>query len=103
MALDPLPSNPSTHKTVTRYLFTHQEVDALTRNAEEILHFHEQFVEELKLAIAPLGFPDMEPSSKDWESKISPDKYREGIGNVDAGIAVVSTKFATEVCSPLMR
>jgi len=67
----------------------------LRRNAEEILHFHEQFVEELKSAMATLGFP-VELMTHNWESSISPEKYREGIGNVDAGIAIVSTKFATE-------
>ncbi|KAF5358952.1 hypothetical protein D9758_004744 [Tetrapyrgos nigripes] len=90
--LQPLP----VHKETKKYLFTEFEVDILTRNAEQMLLFHEQFVEELKLAIAPLGFPDLESSSKNWESTISPDKYREGIGNVDAGIAMVSTKFAIE-------
>ncbi|THV08383.1 Dbl homology domain-containing protein [Dendrothele bispora CBS 962.96] len=82
-------------KNVVRHLLTDSEVDTLTRNAEEMLQFHEQFVEELKLAMTPLGFP-VELITRDWESIISPDKYREGIGNVDAGIAIVSTKFATE-------
>ncbi|ESK94419.1 hypothetical protein Moror_8077 [Moniliophthora roreri MCA 2997] len=83
-------------KSPARYLFTDTEVEMLTRNAEDVLQFHERFVEELKLSMSGLGIP-MEPVDGTMSSDESrAEKSRPGIANVDAGIAVVSTKFATE-------
>ncbi|KIK67961.1 hypothetical protein GYMLUDRAFT_238141 [Collybiopsis luxurians FD-317 M1] len=83
----------SVAKESTRHIFKNSEVDALTRNAEEVLQFHEHFVEELRTALAPFGFR-MELSSCSLA-----DPHEEPLRNaenIDAGIAIVSTKFATE-------
>ncbi|KAJ6628785.1 hypothetical protein B0H10DRAFT_2209236 [Mycena sp. CBHHK59/15] len=86
--LHPLTSLQSKPKTSARYVFTDREVDVLTRNAEEVLHLHEHFVDELRGAMMPLGFP-MELSVDDAGEK-------ERIRNIDAAVEAVSTKFATE-------
>ncbi|GLB33963.1 putative rhoGEF domain containing protein [Lyophyllum shimeji] len=79
-------------KPAQRYLFTSHEVEALTRNAEEILQLHEQFVRELRTEMTPLGFH--------MESYVRPDDVekteKQAMQNTDAAIRVVSTKFATE-------
>ncbi|KAF5388013.1 hypothetical protein D9615_000544 [Tricholomella constricta] len=75
-----------------RYLFTNHEVEVLTRNAEEILQLHEQFVRELRMDVSPLGFPmDAYFRSNDLEKAKG-----QAIQNADAAIRIVSTKFATE-------
>ncbi|KAK7060485.1 hypothetical protein VNI00_001250 [Paramarasmius palmivorus] len=98
--LQPLTSITSSakekEKTPARYLFTDTEVEMLTRNAEDVLEFHERFVEELKLSMSSLGIP-MEPVEETKDSDgTRVERSRPGIANVDAGIAVISTKFATE-------
>jgi RhoGEF domain len=75
-------------KTQSRYLFTDSEIEALTRNAEEILQLHEHFVRELRAILEPLGFT----MDQDYQ-----DDSHQHIDNLDAAIRVVSTKFATEV------
>ncbi|KAL0573971.1 hypothetical protein V5O48_007986 [Marasmius crinis-equi] len=77
-------------KTVLKHLFTDMEVELLTRNAEDVLRFHERFVEELKISMNSLGIP------MESVDDLGTIEDRPGLDNVDAGIAVVSTKFATE-------
>ncbi|KAJ4001800.1 hypothetical protein F5050DRAFT_1721512 [Lentinula boryana] len=79
-------------KSPARRIFRDTEIDLLTRNADEVLRFHEQFVEELRTAMAPFGFR-MELSSECSSDEEIPEGSSESI---DAGIAIVSTKFATE-------
>ncbi|KAJ4478294.1 hypothetical protein J3R30DRAFT_3703023 [Lentinula aciculospora] len=79
-------------KSPARRIFKSTEIDVLTRNADEVLRFHEHFVEELRSTMAPFGF-SMELSSE----HSSDEEIPEGsLKNIDAGIAIVSTKFATE-------
>lgn len=80
-------------KGAPRYLFTDQEVELLTRNAEDILQLHEQFVRDLRDEMGPLGFPmEAHERLEDLE------KHQAEFGhNTDAAIRAVSTKFATEV------
>ncbi|KAJ3888761.1 hypothetical protein GG344DRAFT_67687 [Lentinula edodes] len=69
------------------------EIDVLTRNADGVLQFDEHFGEELRTAMAPLGIHMELSPEHTYDKEIS-------VGNVesiDAGIAYVSTKFATEV------
>lgn len=81
-------------KSSARYLFTDQEVELLTRNAEELLQLHEHFVQELRAELTPLGFlMHSEETSTEYVRC-----QRESIQNSDAAIRAVSTKFATEVC-----
>lgn len=88
-----------------RRLFTDIEVGLLKRNAEEVLQLHEHFVEELRAVVAPLGYSMIFSPSSDGHTEamgVSPNTE-----NIDAAIGIVSTKFATEVCSfskdPLSR
>lgn len=78
-------------KPSARHLFTDREIDLLTRNAEEVLLLHENFVEELRAAMLPLGFPMELSGPGDLDEK-------ELIRNIDAAVGEVSTKFATQVC-----
>lgn len=80
-------------KQPPRYLFSEGEIEILTRNAEELLLLHEQFVRELRALLEPLGFPmDQLESDKIGEQQ-------KDIKTLDAAIRAVSTKFATEVCA----
>ncbi|KAJ6515728.1 hypothetical protein C8R45DRAFT_1086898 [Mycena sanguinolenta] len=87
--LHPLTTIHAKPKPVARPIFTSSEVDLLTRNAEEVLQLHENFVEELRAAVFPLGFP-MELS------RVRPLDEKELIRNIDAAVGKVSTMFATE-------
>lgn len=78
-------------KSFARYLFTDQEVELLTRNAEELLQLHEHFVQELRADLAPLGFHMHAPHGTEGNKC-----QGERIQNTDAAIRAVSTKFATE-------
>ncbi|KAJ7781076.1 hypothetical protein B0H16DRAFT_606759 [Mycena metata] len=89
--LHPLTTLHAKPKPSARPLFTDAEIGLLTRNAEEVLHLHENFVEELRAAILPLGFP-MEP----LEVQADGVEQQERIRNIDAVVGEVSTKFATE-------
>ncbi|KAJ7682630.1 hypothetical protein DFH06DRAFT_1161694 [Mycena polygramma] len=88
-ALHPLTTIHAKSKPSSRHLFTASEIDLLTRNAEEVLQLHEDFVEQLRAAVLPLGFRVELPGVGDFEEK-------ELIRNIDAAIGEISTKFATE-------
>ncbi|KAL0067588.1 hypothetical protein AAF712_005303 [Marasmius tenuissimus] len=85
-----------TEKTVARHLFTDMEVEMLTRNAEEVLQFHERFVKELKISMDSLGIPMETADDLRTSNDPIPERLMPGVDNVDAAIAAVSTKFATE-------
>ncbi|KAK1229535.1 hypothetical protein PQX77_007423 [Marasmius sp. AFHP31] len=85
-----------TEKTVARHLFTDMEVEMLTRNAEEVLQFHERFVKELKISMNSLGIPMETADDLRTSNDPIPERLMPGVDNVDAAIAAVSTKFATE-------
>ncbi|KAJ7044505.1 hypothetical protein C8F04DRAFT_1388874 [Mycena alexandri] len=89
--LHPLTTLHAKPKPSARPLFTEAEIGLLTRNAEEVLQLHENFVEELRTAILPLGFP-MEPLGVQADGL----EQKERIRNIDAVVGEVSTKFATE-------
>lgn len=40
-----------------RQIFSTADIDLITRNAEDILNFHEQLVHELQTLVSSLGFP----------------------------------------------
>ncbi|KAH7887609.1 hypothetical protein F5I97DRAFT_859415 [Phlebopus sp. FC_14] len=42
-------------KSSVRHLFSTEDLDAITRNAEDILNFHEKLVDELRTAVSPFG------------------------------------------------
>ncbi|KAJ3506743.1 hypothetical protein NLJ89_g6701 [Agrocybe chaxingu] len=74
-------------KANSRYIFSDNELDLLTRNAEEILQLHEHFVRELRSILEPLEYT-MEQEEDDNRP---PD-----LSKVNPAIRAVSTKFATE-------
>jgi hypothetical protein len=82
-----------------RHLLTHAQLQAVTRNAGEILQLHEHFVDDLRGAMAPLGFPMNLHESQDCQeaSWISPDIAIPETKCIDEAIRVISTKFAVEV------
>lgn len=82
-------------KAAPRCLFTSSEVDLLTRNAGQLLEFHEQFVNELRAALTPLGFSGHahEPDT----DEVSEETSKKRVENIDAAIFITSAKFATEV------
>ncbi|KAF5390652.1 hypothetical protein D9757_002644 [Collybiopsis confluens] len=83
----------STPKEPVRPIFKNSEIDALTRNAEEVLEFHSHFVQELRTALGPFGFRVEAPSRSSDDPHDNPSTNLE---NLDAGIALVSSKYATE-------
>ncbi|KAJ7276558.1 hypothetical protein B0H12DRAFT_1085927 [Mycena haematopus] len=87
--LHPLTTLHTKSKPMARPIFTNSEVDLLTRNAEEVLQLHENFVEELRAVVFPLGFP-MELSL------VGQSDEEELIRNIDAAVGKVSTKFVAE-------
>ncbi|KAF8195714.1 hypothetical protein K438DRAFT_1934177 [Mycena galopus ATCC 62051] len=87
--LHPLTTLHTKPKPLARPIFSSSEVDLLRRNAEEVLQLHENFVEELRAAVSPLGFP-MELSG------VGPPDEKELIRNIDAAVGEVAAKFATE-------
>lgn len=72
----------------TRYLFTDNELETISRNAEDIFSLHERFAKELSSAVDALGLglnqADAAPSSSALKA-------------IDEAITAVSAKFATEV------
>ncbi|EIW82336.1 hypothetical protein CONPUDRAFT_164954 [Coniophora puteana RWD-64-598 SS2] len=46
---------PPSYARPPRHIFSASDVDVVTRNAEDLLKFHEHFVGELKTALSPLG------------------------------------------------
>ncbi|KAF7292322.1 DH domain-containing protein [Mycena chlorophos] len=87
-ALHPLTAISAKPKMSGRQLFSNREIEAVARNAEQVLQLHENFVDELREALLPLGFAmEATPISVDEKAQTR---------NLDKAIAVVSTKFATE-------
>ncbi|KAJ7498755.1 hypothetical protein FB451DRAFT_1014407, partial [Mycena latifolia] len=89
--LHPLTTLQSKPKPTARHLFTDREVGLITRNAEEVLHLHENFVDELRAAMLPLGFPLELPGAP-----AEMLEEQERIHNIDAAVGAVTTKYATE-------
>lgn len=79
-------------KAQPRYLFTNGDIELLARNAEQVLQFHENFVEEIRAALTPLGFSVESTEKLDTDLGIG----NGGLNNLEACISFVSTRFATE-------
>ena len=73
---DERPGSPVHHgkgKHARRMLLTEKDMRTLCRNAEELLLFHERFVEELKAAVGDLGFSSVfSPNEGDAEADARP-------------------------------
>ncbi|KAG6336527.1 hypothetical protein ID866_2549 [Astraeus odoratus] len=51
-----LPPTKEKDRNTSRHLFTPADLEIITRNADEILEFHEKFVHELHTAVSKCGF-----------------------------------------------
>lgn len=89
--LHPLTTLNGKPKPTARQLFTDREIGLITRNVEEVLHLHDNFVEELHTAMLPLGFP-MESLGVPVDASAENERIR----NIDAAVQAVTTKYATE-------
>ncbi|KAF8663392.1 hypothetical protein AX16_000965 [Volvariella volvacea WC 439] len=79
-------------KGSTRSVFTNEEVATLTRNAEEILELHEQFVRELQVLMEPLGYAGEIWSGSNDIGSLNPLQLE----HLEDAIRTVATKFAAE-------
>lgn len=52
-----VPVTKEKDKPLMRQIFSPADIDLITRNAEDILKFHQQLVDELRALVSPLGFP----------------------------------------------
>jgi hypothetical protein len=82
-------------------MFSDQEIELVTRNIEEILQFHEVFVDELRAALTPLGFCMVPEDGWEMTNSLHASQEKKGISqpeqNLEAAIAIVSKKFTTQV------
>lgn len=71
----------------------------IRRNAEDLVKFHEKFVERLKSAVEPLGFGSAFIGSP---AALSGANYnadsQRAIENVDVAVRLVAEAFAQQVC-----
>lgn len=82
-------------------MFSDQEIELVTRNIEEILQFHEAFVDDLRAALTPLGFCMVPEDGWEMTNPLHVRQKKKEIGqpeqNLEAAIAIVSKKFTTQV------
>ncbi len=73
-------------------------MSGIRRNAEELVKFHEKFVERLKSAVEPLGFGSAFIGSPAAPSgaNINADSQR-AVENVDLAVRLVAEAFAQQV------
>lgn len=57
LIFQPLPPAKDKDKCSPRHLFSSSDLDIITRNADQILEFHENLVRRLRAAVAQFGFP----------------------------------------------
>ena len=72
-----------------------REVRTVCRNAQELLEFHERFVDELRTAVSSAGFQeDLSPEGDGWSRKGGEEAVIE---EIEHAIEVVAEKFVHEV------
>jgi hypothetical protein len=80
-------------------MFSDDEIELVTRNIEEILNFHEVFVDELRSALIPLGFSIVSDRSQLADALYSMQK-KDAVpaeSPLEAAIVVVSKMFTRQV------
>ncbi|EGN93024.1 hypothetical protein SERLA73DRAFT_172380 [Serpula lacrymans var. lacrymans S7.3] len=85
-------------KNASRYLFSSRDLDLVTRNAEDLLNFHEKFVRELQATVAPLGFSttyDAYQSSSEASGQQA-DLDIPSFRNLNAAIEAICKQFAAQ-------
>lgn len=80
-------------------MFSDQEVELVTRNIEEILQFHEAFIDELRVELTPLGFCMISEDGREMTnaSHIKQKQTGHPEQNLEAAIGIVSKKFTNQV------
>ena len=94
-----VPVSKEKDKTSMRQIFSSSEIDLITRNAEDILKFHEQLVYELQTLVSSLGFP-MVP---DGSGSIVTDTQRHDAHSLEmlgSALDAVALKFIERVGVP---
>lgn len=93
------PPNPHKDKHTSRYMFSDKEIDLVTRNVEDIFHFHLDFVDDLRMVLEPLGFSVT--SDRSESTVVLHSKEKKGIGPpvdaLEAAIAAVTSEFKSQV------
>lgn len=86
-------------------MFSDEEIDLVTRNVEDLLHFHQGFVQDLQIALEPLGFSLISEGSDDPVLVYS--REEKGIGPpgdaLECAIAVVAEKIKHHVSQLLFH
>lgn len=79
-------------------MFSDEQLELVTRNIEEILYFHEQFVGELRVDLSPLGF-SMTGDGEVVGKMSAQDAAIDDATNdcLEAAIIAVSRKFTSQV------
>lgn len=85
-------------KCTTRHLFSASDLDVITRNAEEILGFHERLVRQLRHVVSPFGISISPP---DILTESSAQSHSSSPKDLHRAINAVSTVFVDHVRSPL--
>lgn len=80
-------------------MFSDDEIELVTRNIEEILNFHEVFVDELRSTLIPLGFSIVSDRSQltDTLHSIQKKVIEPAESPLEAAIVVVSKMFTRQV------
>ena len=80
-----------------RYMFSDEQLEIVTRNIEDILFFHEQFVSQLREDLLPLGF-SMADNGEVGKAKAQ-DSAMDGATNdaFEAAITAVAKIFTSQV------
>jgi hypothetical protein len=77
-------------------MFSDVEVELVTRNIEEVLRFHETFVDELRAALMPVGFSALSNGSE-ADDMLQLTKLKEDIGpHLEEAIVLVSKMFTRQ-------
>ena len=90
----PPPIPPRVEKCTTRHLFSASDLDAITRNTEDILDFHERLVYRLRQVVSPFGI-FMAPRESPPEN--SEQSHRNSPIDVHRAINAVSSVFIDHV------
>lgn len=96
----PHPTPARVEKCAMRHLFSASDLDAITRNAEEILEFHESLVHQLRQVVSPFG---ISMSSREILSENGIQSLLNSSIDVHRAINAVSTVFVDHVRPLLPR
>lgn len=80
-----------------RYVFSDEQLEIVTRNIEDVLYFHEQFVSELREDLSPLGFfmaDNGEVRKANAQDSTMDDSTDDSF---EAAITAVAKKFSSQV------